>query len=338
MLEEKVLNTIKKYELIKNEDTIVVGVSGGPDSMTLLNVLINIKENSKIKYNIVVAHINHGIRKEAEEETKYVEDFCKTNNIECFIKREKVEELAKVQKIGTEEAGRKLRYEFFDEVLKKVNGNKIATAHNANDNSETVLMNILRGSGTSGLKGIEVNRENKFIRPLIEIERKEIEEYCKDNNLNPKIDMSNKENIYTRNKIRNILLPLIEEQFNPNIVNSLNRLSEIAKEENDYIQKQVEKIYKEIVVKEYLGEEYFEGNNTIILDLKKFNNQEKVIKNRITLYTINKVLGTSQNIEKIHITDIIKLCENNIGNKYLTPNKNIKIKIEKGKIFFQKLR
>ena len=336
MLEEKVLNTIKKYELIEKGNTIVIGVSGGPDSMALLNVLIKLNEKKKIDCKILVAHINHGIRKEADEETKYVEEFCKKNNIKCYIKKEKVEELAKEQKIGTEEAGRKLRYSFFEEVASKVNANKIATAHNANDNAETVLMNLMRGTGTSGLKGIEVKRDNKYIRPLIECTRKEIEEYCSYNKLEPKQDKSNSENIYTRNKIRNILIPLLEKEFNPNIITSLNRMSQIAKEENEYIQKQVEEAYKEIVIKEDLGNKQFEQEEQIELDLKKFNSKQKVIKNRLVLYTINNLLGTSQNIEKIHITDIIKLCENNIGNKYLIPNKKVKIMVNKGKIFFKK--
>lgn len=337
MLEDKVLNTIEKYELIENGNTIVIGVSGGPDSMALLNVLISINKNKKLNYKIVVAHVNHGIRVEAEEETKYVEDFCKKNQIQCFIKREKVEELAKKQKIGTEEAGRKLRYNFFEEVATKVNANKIVTAHNANDNVETILMNMIRGTGLTGLKGIEIKRENKYIRPLIECTRKEIEEYCTENKLEPKQDKSNKENIYTRNKIRNILVPLLEDEFNPNIVTTLNRMSQIIKEENEYICKQVDKIYKEVLIEENLGNSELEEKNTIILDLKKFNNQDKVIKNRLVLYTINRLLGTSQNIEMIHITDIIKLCENNIGNKYLTPNKKVKVLVNKGKIFFQKI-
>ena len=336
MLEEKVLNTIKKYELIENGNNIVIGVSGGPDSMALLNVLISLKKDKKLNYEIVVAHVNHGIRDEAEEETKYVENFCKKNEIECFIKREKVEELAKKQKIGTEEAGRKLRYNFFEEVAKKVNANKIATAHTANDNAETILMNLIRGTGTSGLKGIEVKRENKYIRPLIECTRKEIEEYCEQNKIEPKQDKSNNENIYTRNKVRNILLPLIENEFNPNIVKSLNRMSQIVKEENEYLNKQVEKIYKEIVVEEYLGNKLLKGENMIILDLKKFNSEDTVIKNRLVLYTINRLLRTCQNIEMIHISDIIKLCKNNIGNKYLMPNKKVKVMVNKGKIFFKK--
>ena len=335
MLENKVKSTIKKYDLIKNGDNIVVGVSGGPDSMTLLNVLINLKENLNLK--ITVAHINHMIRQEAEEETKYVQNFCKQRDIECFVKREKVEELAKNNKIGTEEAGRKLRYSFFEEVLEKVNANKIATAHTANDNSETVLMNIIRGSGTSGLKGIEPIRENKFIRPLIEFTREEIEEYCEEKKLQPKIDKSNSENIYTRNKVRNMLLPYIKENFNPNIVNSLNRLSELAREENLFLEKKVEEAYKQVLIEESIGKQAVRVKSKIILDLKKFNKQDLVIKNRLMLYTIGRVLGTSQNIEKVHIEDLVKLCSNNIGNKYLTPNKNIKVMVKGGRIFFERI-
>lgn len=335
MLENKVKSTIKKYDLIKNGDNIVVGVSGGPDSMTLLNVLINLKEELNLK--ITVAHINHMIRQEADEETKYVQNFCKQRDIECFVKREKVEELAKNNKIGTEEAGRKLRYSFFEEVLEKVNANKIATAHTANDNSETVLMNIIRGSGTSGLKGIEPIRENKFIRPLIECTREEIEEYCEEKKLQPKIDKSNSENIYTRNKVRNMLLPYIKENFNPNIVNSLNRLSELAREENLFLEKKVEEAYKQVLIEECIGKQAVRVKSKIILDLKKFNKQDLVIKNRLMLYTIGRVLGTSQNIEKVHIEDLVKLCSNNIGNKYLTPNKNIKVMVKGGRIFFERI-
>ena len=336
MLEKKVLKTIKENDLIQSGDTIVIGVSGGPDSMALLNVLINLVNNQEIQAKLIVAHINHGIREEADEETKFVEEFCKKNNIPCYVKKEKVEELAKKQRIGTEEAGRKLRYSFFDEILKKENGNKIATAHNANDNAETMLMNIMRGSGSSGLKGIELKRDEKYIRPILKITREEIEEYCIQKDLNPKIDKTNKENIYTRNKIRNELIPFIEKEFNPNIINSLNRLSELMKEDDEYFEKIVEEKYKEILIEEYLGNSKLEGKNQIILDLKKFNKEEKVIKNRIVRYTISKILGSSKNIEKIHVLDIVKLYENNIGNKFLLPNKKIKVFVGKGKIFFIK--
>ena len=156
MLHEKLLKTIQQYNLIQMQDKIVIGVSGGPDSMCLLDSLYCLKE--KLDIEIVVAHVNHMIRKEAEEETDYVKKYCKEHVIPCFIKKVNVLELAKEQKLGTEEIGRKIRYEFFIEVAEQIGANKIATAHNANDNAETVFMNILRGSGISGLKGIDFKR------------------------------------------------------------------------------------------------------------------------------------------------------------------------------------
>ena len=325
MLFEEVLNTINENNLIENEDKIVVGVSGGPDSMSLLNILIKIKKENIYNIDIVVSHINHMIRQEADSETMYVQKFCKANNIKCYVKREDVTKLAKDQKVGTEELGRKIRYDFFEEVLNKTGANKIATAHNANDNAVTVLMNIIRGTGISGLKGIDIKR-NKFIRPLLKSKRSDIEQYCIEENLDPKFDKTNKENIYTRNKVRNMLIPYIEENFNPNIIEAINKMSDIADEENNYIKEQVTKTYTEILVSKEA--------NTIQLDLKKFNMQQLVIKNRLVLYTIKELLGTSQGIERVHIRDIIKLCSNNIGNKFLIPNKKIKVLVKNKKIFF----
>lgn len=324
-MKEKVLETIKKYNLIENGDKIVIGVSGGPDSITLLNMLLEIKKEKTINFDMVVCHVNHMIREEAIQDEEYVSKFCKKYNIEFFSKRIKIEEKAKQEKIGTEEAGRNARYEFFNEILEKTNSNKIATAHTANDNAETVLMNIIRGSGTAGLKGIEAKRDN-LIRPLIECSRDEIEDYCKKNKLNPKIDKTNFENIYTRNKIRNMLIPYIKENFNPNIIEGLNRLSDLSKQENEYLETVTAKIYKDILIEEQ--------DNQIILDLNKFNLQELVIKSRLVLYTINILFGTRSGIEKKHIEDIIKLCSNNIGNKFLIPNKKVKILVKNKKIFF----
>lgn len=333
MFEDKVLKTIKKYNMVEDGDKVVIGVSGGPDSMSLLNSLNNLKEKLNIK--IYVAHINHMIRKEADEETEYVRNFCEKIGVEFFVKRIKVEEEAKKRKIGTEEAGRNIRYEFFKEVAKKVSANKIATAHNSNDNAETVLMNIIRGTSISGLKGIEKVRENKFIRPIIECNRQEIEEYCKEQKLNPRYDKTNYENIYTRNKIRNLLIPYLQKEFNPNIIEGINRLSNLATSNEEFLNNIVENEYKKLLISgDNIANNEDEKNNTIILNLKEFNKLDYVIKSRLILYTISKVYGKVTGIEKIHIDDIIKLCKNNIGNKYLTPKKEIKIFVKKGKIFF----
>ena len=327
MFEDNVYNCIKKYNMINSGDMIVVAVSGGPDSMSLLHVLLKLRE--KINFDIVVAHVNHMIRAVADSETKYVEDFCTTNNVKCFVKKIDVIKKAELEKISTEEAGRNARYDFFDEVFYKVNANKIAIAHNKNDNVETVLMNVIRGAGVSGLKGIEPVRDNKFIRPLIEIDRLDIEKYCEDNSLNPKFDESNKENIYTRNKIRNLLIPYLEKEFNPNIIDSVSRLSDLATQENCYIEKVLNETFS-VLLRE-------EQNSCIVLDLKLFNAQDLFIRSRILLLSIQKIFGTTKGIEKIHIDDVIKLCERNIGNKYLTPNKNTKIAVSKGEITISKI-
>ena len=322
-MEEKVLKTIQKYKLIESGDKIVIAVSGGPDSMCLLDVLRKLKE--KLKIEIVVAHVNHSIREEADSETLYIKEYCNKHDIEIYIKKENVIELAKNDKIGLEEEGRKVRYKFFDEVLEKANANKIAIAHNMNDKAETVLMNIIRGSGSLGLKGIEPKRDEKYIRPLIEIQRSEIEEYCRINKLDPKHDKSNDDNTYTRNRVRNVLIPFLKENFNPNIINGINKLSIIMTEEQNYLEKIVNNIYNDVKIEE--------KPKTIVLDLKKFNKEDVYIRKRLLFLAINKLFNNTKNIEKIHIDDIIKLCERNIGNKYLTPNKNTKVYINKGKIF-----
>lgn len=342
-MKSKVLKTIKKCNLIKNNEKIIVGVSGGPDSMCLLNILKELRDDLGIE--LFVVNVNHMIRPEAEEESKYVQEYCNKNNIKCYLKKINVLEKSNVEKIGTEEAGRKARYNFFEEVLLEVGATKIATAHNANDNAETVLMNIFRGTGISGLKGIEPIRDAKYIRPLIECERSEIEEYCLKNKLDAKIDKSNFENIYTRNKIRNIVLPQIRSEFNPNIIEALNKLSVLARQENEFINKYTHEVLENELIVKYEDEEknctIFEckqkKDNLLVIDLKKFNELDELIKGKVILLSIKKIMGSTQGIKKTHVDDIIKLCSRNIGNKYLTPNKNIKVFVKSGKAYFIKI-
>lgn len=324
MLEEKIEKTITKYKLLEKNDKIVVGVSGGPDSITLLTILIKLKETYNL--SIVVAHINHQIRENAIKDEEYVKNFCQKNDIECFIKRADIVKKAQKEKKGLEETGREVRYNFFEEVLKNTNSNKIAIAHNLNDNCETIIMNQLRGTGLAGLKGIEPKRE-KYIRPLIEISREEIEDYCKKNKLNPRYDESNDDNTYTRNRIRNIVIPYIKKEFNPNIVSSMNRMAQIIRENEEFLNKEVKKAYDEIILTE---------ENEISYDLKKFNEKDIVIQKRLILCGIQKIFGDTKGIEKINLDDIIKLCNNNIGNKYLKPNKRTRIEVRNKKIIIKK--
>ena len=357
--EKKILKTIKENNLIEKNDKIILGVSGGPDSISMLNALYKIckmcffpkaltsecQEQEMLKTVLVVAHVNHMIREEAKEEEEFVKNFCNEKKIQFYSKSIDVIKIANTKKIGMEEAGRIARYDFFDEVSEKIGANKIAIAHNKNDKVETMIMNVFRGSGLSGLKGIEVRR-GKYIRPLIDCERQEIEKYCEEERLNPRIDKTNFENIYTRNKIRNIVIPYVKDNFNPNFIEAMSRLSCLIREEEDYIAKVVKERYQQILINEtcYLGQAEMttcqmnpsQMTTQIVLDLKKFNSEDKVIKSRIVLYTIRRLFGTSKGIEMIHVDDIIKLCKNNIGNKYLTPNKNIKVLVKNHKIYFIK--
>ncbi len=322
VLEEKFLKTVKENNLIKANDVIVVGVSGGPDSIALLYCLNKFKD--LLKYKIVCAHINHLIRKDSTDDEKFVENVCQNLNIPFYKKRENIIELSKKLKKGTEETGREVRYNFFDEVLKKEGANKIAIAHNKNDNAETIILNLTRGSGLNGLEGIQPIEYNKYIRPFIDISRKEIENYCDKYNLQPRIDSTNKENIYNRNIIRNEVLPILR-QINPNIEESLSRISKIVKEENEFVNSYTEKVYKAI-------SQISVGK--ISFELKDFNNESRTIKQKLVLYTINELVGSTRNIEKTNVDDIIKLAENNVGNKFMELNKKIKIFIKNKKIFF----
>lgn len=335
MLKEIVLETIKKHNLIMNGDRIVCGVSGGPDSISMLNILKELKEEKKYDFEIFVAHINHGLRENAKLDEKYVLDYCEKNNLKCFVLHSDIKEIAEKEKKGLEETGRIIRYEFFSKVLKETDSNKIAIAHNSNDNVETIIMNVIRGTGLSGLKGIEA-KNGIYIRPLIEANREIIEKYCHDKKLNPRHDESNDENIYTRNKIRNVVIPYIKRELNPNILETITRLSEITKDDLNYLDIQTENAYNDMCLEEKnITENVYnvEKEATIILDLKKFNKENRSIQKRLILYSINKIFGSTKGIEKVHIEDIIKLCNNNIGNKFLTPNKKTKIVIKNKKIY-----
>lgn len=325
-MKEKVKNTIIKYNLIESGDRLVLGVSGGPDSLSMLRILYELKD--ELGFDIRVAHVNHMLRKEAKEEEKFVRDFCNNLGIEFYYLRADVETIAKLKKQGTEEVGRNIRYEYFNKIAHETKSNKIAIAHNKNDVAETIIMNLLRGSGINGLKGIEPKNE-QYIRPLIECTRDEIEDYCKVNNLNPRIDKSNFDNTYTRNRIRNIVIPYIKEEFNPNIIETLDRLSSIAREETEYVDLLVKDKFNLLLESETEKE--------IILNIREFNKEDRFIQKKVIMFAIQKLFGTTKGVEKIHLEDVVDMINKNIGNKYLTPNKNTKIVIKNKQIYIQRL-
>ncbi len=307
MIFEKVLSTIEKYNLIESGDRIVLGISGGPDSVCLLHILNRLKE--KMDIEIYAAHLNHQIRGiEAHEDALYVAKICENMNVTYFLKSIDVPEYCEKNGLSLEEGARKLRYEMFDEIKKKTNSNKIAIGHNLNDQAETVLMRIMRGTGLQGLRGIEYIREGGVIRPILDISRNEIELYCEQYKLNPRIDQSNLESIYTRNKIRLELIPYMKENFNENIVESIVRMSSSLKSDSDYIQQNVKEEFEKISSKR---------DNTIEIDIEKYRTLHIAIKTRIIRESIKSILGDTNNIEQKHIEDILELESDEKINKQL---------------------
>ena len=316
-LNNTIYNNILNNNCINDGDRLLVAVSGGSDSMALIHFLYTnierFKNENNINYEIAVAHVNHMLRDESVEETKYVEKYCLNKNIRFFKTYIDINKISKEKNIGTEECARNLRYNFFNEICNSEGYNKIVLAHNKNDNVETIMLNILRGSGIKGLCGIEYNFKN-LIRPLIEINKDEINKYCDDNNVKYYIDESNLENIYTRNKVRNQLLPYIKKDFNINFDECILRLSNLAKLDEDYFINYTNEIYNKLVVDK--------DENYIIINFKILLNEHLSIKNRIMRKIINELIKNLDGVENVHIKEMIRLIENNItGKKYILGNK-----------------
>lgn len=305
-MENKVLKTIEKYNLIKKDDNIIVGVSGGPDSIFLLSILDKIKQ--KIKFNIVVCHINHGTRGiETDKDEIFVKELCKNMKVDFHSIKVDMNGYAKQKNISSEEAGRELRYDFFRKTFKKYNNKgSIAVAHNKNDQAETMIMRFLRGTGIDGLKGMDF-KNGDIIRPILNINREEIEKYISENNIKVRIDETNKMDIYRRNKIRLNLIPNIKKEYNPSIIDTLYRTSKIMKVDSDFINDYANEQFNNL--KTQISKE------KISLDKEMLINQHKAIQYRIIRVAIEKLIGHLKEVEQIHIESIINLIENNSTGK-----------------------
>lgn len=299
------LHYIKENSLIDKGDGIVVGLSGGPDSVCLLNLLNSVKDELNLK--LAAAHINHMIRgEEADGDERYAEEMCNKLGIPFFALRKDVEGYGREEGLSSETAGRKVRYDFFNEVANKLDYSKIATAHNANDQAETILLRIMRGTGLDGLGGIPVKRENRYIRPILFMKREEIEGYCEENKLKPRIDCTNLEKLYSRNKVRLDILPYMKENFNKYVIEAINRMALLLQDDNNFIVEEVSKIYKKYCI---------EKEDKVIIQKEVFK-MSKAIVGRIIRKAIKKVNGNQYDVELKHIKEIEEI-------QRVSTNKNI---------------
>ncbi len=322
MIFEKVLSTINKHELIQKGDKIVVGLSGGPDSVCLLHILSRLKE--ELDLEIYAAHLNHQIRGiEAQKDAFYISKLCEEMGITFFIKSINVPEYCEKNGVSIEEGARKLRYEMFYEIKNNTRANKIAIGHNLNDQAETILMRMMRGTGLQGLKGIEYIRDGVIIRPILNIERNDIEEYCKQNKLNPRIDKTNLESIYTRNKIRLELIPYMKDNFNSNIIESIVRMGNSLRSDNDYIESEALIKFKEVSnIK----------SDSVEINLKPYINLHNSMKVRILRNSIKHILGDTNFIDQRHIDDIIELEDESKIDKVINLPRGIYVYRKKNSI------
>ena len=299
----EILNINKKYNLIESNDIIVVGFSGGPDSVFLVEMLKKLK--NFINFKIYLVHINHLLRGEdADSDENFSFEYAKKNNLEIFIKRIPVKEIAKEIGKTLEEVGREERYKFFSEIYEKVGATKIATAHNKDDQIETFLFRLIRGTSLQGLEGIKI-KNNNVIRPISEIYKKDILEYLNKNEIQYKIDKTNFENEFTRNSIRLDLIPFIEERYNIKFKDKIFSLIKEIRENNQNNSLNLS--------------DYTDSENRIILEKTKFlSNFDK--KNLLSLFLNKKNIEVNRN----KIDEINSLIKSN-GTKKIDLNKTYRV-------------
>lgn len=304
----KVIAYVEENQLIQKKDRIVIGVSGGADSVCLFCVLLELQ--SRYELELFVVHVHHGIRgEEADRDEEFVRSLAKQKKIAYFPVWRDVPKLAKEQGATEEEAGRLARYEAFYEVLEKVGGNKIAVAHNKNDCAETVLFQLFRGSGLKGMGGIPPKRK-EIIRPLLSVERKEIEAYLKERGQEYCIDRTNLEQEYARNKIRLSLLPMVEKEINEKAVEHIARTAQFLREAETYIGKNVEQLYEKIVS---------EKNGQYFIGLKSLKEQDVVVQRELIRLLISRIAGKAKDIEAKHIEIVLSLMKNQSGKMVNLP-------------------
>lgn len=296
------LDNIKKSNLIKKNQNILVGVSGGADSMALISALNSIKK----EYNLVleVAHINHLLRgKESDDDEEFVRKYCLDNELKIHVKRINMNEFAFENKLSKEEAGREIRYNFFNEIIsEKENPDSwnIALAHNLDDQVETILMRIIRGTGLRGMEGI-LPRSVNIIRPLLCLHRTEIEKYLLEISQKFRIDSSNNSNDYTRNKIRNVLIPLIKRDFNSNFDQSILKFREYILDTNLFVDEKMKQLSQDLI---------FEKNEyKTIFYLDRFSLQSDYIKINLLRNEILRINKNLISFDKKHFDEFISIIK-----------------------------
>jgi len=292
-----VRKTIEKYEMLQPGEKVVVGVSGGPDSMALLHALWEI--HGDFRLSLVIAHLDHGLRPEGEREANFVRKVAGRLGIPFYHKRADVRPWQE-RGLTLQEAAREVRYAFLGEAAQAYRATKIALAHTADDQAESMLMRILRGSGTRGLSGIPPVREGMYIRPLIGAWREEVESFLKERKVPYLQDPSNQSDQYLRNRVRHELLPLLQ-RYNPKVRQVLVQMADLFRAEEAFWQKFVEEKFPSVVRSR--------KKDSITLDIPSLTAQPLPLRLRFFRHAIEKLLGSLRRMSLPHILAIESLLE-----------------------------
>ena len=314
---ERIKAYVRKWGMLEKSDIVIAGISGGPDSICLLCVLIDLSR--EIGFQIAAVHVNHGLRgAEADADEAYVSCFCEEREIPLMVRHADVRKIAARRKISGEEAGREVRREAYEEAVRKYRGTRIALAHHMNDNAETLLLNMARGTGVRGMAGIRpVN--GRYIRPLLCVKRREIEQYLEENNLHYCIDRTNMEDIYTRNRIRNHIIPCLEEQINSRAVEHLEELAEQMGELSDYVERQASRAYERCVRQAEASGEEISGREEAVLDVERFLEEDPAIRPYLVRRLLACAAKREKDIEAVHVRSVEALAAMQSGRKISLP-------------------
>jgi len=320
MILKKINKTIKKYNLIQSGDKILIAYSGGADSTGLLALLWELQKEWALE--LALAHYNHQLRRRADEDERFVREVARKYTLPVFVGSEDVRSYARSKSLNLEEAGRQLRYAFLEKTAKKWGASKIATGHTMTDQAETFLMRLLRGSGTRGLGGIYPIVEGMVIRPLLQVKREEIEAYLSKQHLPYRVDESNFDRRFFRNRIRLELIPCLQEKYEPRILDRLSNTASILQEEDNLLDK---------IGKEKAEKAFIKKNNRILLDTGFLSSLPLALRRRVLRNFISKVKGDLRGISFSDVEAVLELGE----GKECDLQKGLSLRREGGFIFLK---
>ena len=319
--------TLQKRAFVEKGNHVLVALSGGPDSVALFDLFYRIRQDLDLK--ISVGHYNHELRgSESEADELFVKNLCQERDVEFRCERGDVSKFAKKAKLSIEQAARIMRYDFLERTADSISADVIATGHTANDQAETVLDRLIRGSGITGLKGIP-ERRDKYIRPLLGFRRHEIMAYIKHRNLEYCVDSSNRELNYRRNRIRHELLPLIKQNFNPRIVASLNRLAHIMSENEAFLLSESQKAFEQCIQSQ--------ESDKIVLDILCFLTYFKVIQKYMVLLGIEKLGISKDQVDFTILEQVIYNVKHRRSGKFVDVGRECQILVAGHELVFRRI-